>query len=198
MTDVAQMRLIAIAVVVGILTAWVLARRSARQRQERFATLARSLGAQAQVQDEFLSSFCVNVDGRAFEVRHQHIGGGRSGSGWTPDWYLVTTTLLNGVPEVHSADIRPRLSRNSASPPTADDFVVRDFGYALRNGWLSPATAQSIAAFYETDLPLDRITIEEGKLTHRSRFVLRRLNGPRLHELLSRQAALATQLERSL
>ncbi|HVE69981.1 MAG TPA: hypothetical protein VNI54_01335 [Thermoanaerobaculia bacterium] len=190
MDELTQSRLIVLAVVGAIAAAWVIANRSAKRHEKRFAELGQSLGVRVDRESEFLSRFLVDVNGRVFEVTRQHIG--RIG------WLLVTTTELSGVSALHSADVRPRASRKKASPASADDFVVRDQGYPLRKGWLTAATAHSLRMFYDTELPLGPLYVEEGKLIHRSPSSFGLLDGPSLQDLLSRQGALASQLERSL
>ena len=190
MDELTQARLIIFAVVGAIVAAWVIANRSATRAEKRFAELGQSLGAKVERESEFLSRFLLDVNGRAFEVKRQHIG--RIG------WHLVTTTQLSGVSALHSADVRPRSNRGKTSPASADDFLIRDLGYPLKAGWLTAATAQSLATFYDTELPLERLYLEEGNLIHRSSSLLSKLDGPRLQDLLSRQSALASQLERAL
>jgi hypothetical protein len=187
--ELTQIRLTVFAVVGAIAAAWVIANRSAARLEKRFAELGQSLGVRVDRENEFLSRFLIDVNGRAFEVKRQHIG--RIG------WLLVTTTELSGVSALHSADVRPRSNRKKASLASADDFVVRDLGYPLREGWLTAATVQSLRTFYDTELPLEPLHVEEGKLIHRSPSLLGRLDGPRLHDFLSRLGTLASQLERS-
>ena len=190
MDELTQSRLIVFAIVGAIAAAWVIANRSGTRREKRFAELGQSLGVRVHRESEFLSLFLIDVNGRAFEVKRQHIG--RIG------WHLVTTTELSGVSALHSADVRPRSRRKKPSPASADDFLIRDQGYPLKKGWLTAATAQSLATFYDTELPLEPLFLEGGSLIHRSMSLLDQLDGPRLHDLLSRQGALASQLERSL
>jgi hypothetical protein len=188
--ELTQIRLIVVAVVGAIAAAWVISRRSASRREKRFAELGRSLGVAVDRESEFLSRFLIEVNGRAFEVKRQHLR--RIG------WHLVTTTELSGVSALHSADVRPRSGRRKPSPASADDFIVREQGYPLRPGWLTPATAEHLKSFYDTELPLEPLYLEEGKLIHRSPSLLERVDGRSLYDLLHRQGALASQLERSL
>ncbi|MBL8299944.1 MAG: hypothetical protein JNN30_16515 [Rhodanobacteraceae bacterium] len=200
MSEQAEVRLIALIAVMAVVGCWLLARTFASRRKQRFLAIAHALGGQPEMVNDYLISFQATVGGRVFEVRCQHIGGGgQEGSGWTPDWYLVTSTQLRGVSELHSADIRPR-SRPSAAArvPTAEDFVVRDAGYPLRNGWFTPDVARSLQAFYLAKLPLEPLSIEEGCLVHRSRPLLSRFDAAGLRSFLERQAVVAAALERVL
>jgi hypothetical protein len=86
----------------------------------------------------------------------------------------------------------------SDAPPSADDFVVRDAGYPLPEGWLTPAVAAALRAFYAVAVPHERLWIEEGALLHRSRARLDRVDAPALRDLLQRQAAAAAALEQVL
>ena len=133
-------------------------------------------------------------------MRFQHIG--RNSGGWTPDWYVVTETALQGVSDLHSAEIRARGRRPGAVEPRESDFeehfTVRDAGYPLRQGWLNDRVRGAIYHFYALELPPDPLGIEEGRLIHRAHLPVRRLDGALLRELLTRQAAVAAALERAL
>lgn len=202
LSELAQIRLIAMIVVLAVLICWALAGASARRRLTRFSSLARSVGAKVAKEGEFLYRFSIELDGRVFDIRHQHIGGRSGAGGWAPDWYLVTATRLRNVSDLHCADIRPRGRPTTLleSSPTAFErhFSVRDTGYPLRNGWLTEHTRSGISEFYALDLPLEPLAIEEATLVHQSRHLLRRLQAVDLRELLIRQAAVASALEAAL
>jgi hypothetical protein len=201
LTALAQARLIVFAVAFAVIASWGIAVSSTRRRRRRFAALARSLNVEALDEGRFLSRFRVGVEGRAIEVLYQHIGG-RTGVGWTSDWYLVTTVPLHGISELHSAGIHLRTRRSRLGNPSEaefkENFSVRDEGYPLRTGWLTDRTRGAIYEFYRPDLPLEPLMIEEAKLVHRSRHLLRHLESGGLRELLGRQAAVAAALESSL
>lgn len=132
-------------------------------------------------------------------MRCQHIGGsGSEGRGWT----VVTEVPLQGVSELHSADILPRMRlRRDVEALESDfdrNFKVRDAGYPLRDGRLNGRVRGAIAHFYALELPLDRLSIEEARLIHRSSLPLQRFDGAILRELLTRQVAVAAALERAL
>jgi hypothetical protein len=201
LSELAQTRLILALVVAGVLLAWALSRASHKRREARFAALAQSLGSQAVREGEFLSRFPIEVDGRALEVRYQHLGRAVGAGGWTPDWYLITEIPLKGVSELHSADIRPRSRRTKLDPDDpgfAEHIRVRDFGYPLREGWLNARTRRALADFYALDLPLDSLNIEAARLVHRMHDPIRKIDGPGVRDLLARQVAVASALEQAL
>jgi len=74
MTELAQVRLLVLAIVVAILAAWAGSIASRRRQEARFAALAASFGSQVVREGKFLSRFPVEIDGRSLEVRYQHIG----------------------------------------------------------------------------------------------------------------------------
>jgi len=196
--ELTQTRLIVLAVVLAIVAYWLLGRAKDRRRQARFAVLARSLGGEVEREGEFLSRFPVEIAGRRFDVRLQHIGrgSGRGGGGW----YVVTRVALQGVSELHSVDIRPRFRRLLGGEPRGfeEDFTLIDAGYPLRAGWLTDRVRGAIASFYALELTPDPLVIEEGRLIHRAHLPVQRFDGPLLRELLTRQAAVAAALEQAL
>jgi hypothetical protein len=202
LSELAQIRLITLVVGLVIATVWVLGIAGRRRQQARFAALAQSFGSKVVREGNFLSRFPVEVDGRTFDVRYQHIGRGVGSGGWTPGWYVVTEVPLQGVSELHSAEIRARARRPRDIDPHDPDFekyfTVRDAGYPLRQGWLTGRMRGAIAHFYAFELPLAPLGIEEGRLIHRAHVPVRRLDGALLRELLTRQAAVADALERAL
>jgi hypothetical protein len=202
LSELTQIRLIALGVGLVIVAAWVRGIANGRRRQARFAALAQSFGSRVVREGTFLSRFPVEVDGRAFDVRYQHIGRGVGSGGWTPDWYVVTEVPLQGVSELHSAEIRARGRRPRVVDPHDPDFekyfTVRDAGYPLRQGWLNGRVRGAIAHFYAFELPLDPLGIEEGRLIHRAHVPVQRLDGGLLRDLLTRQVAVADALERAL
>ena len=202
LSELAQTRLIALAVGLVIAMAWVLSIANDRRRQARFAALAHSFGSKVVREGKFLSRFPVEVGGRIFDVRYQHIGRGVGSGGWTPGWYVVTEIPLEGVSELHSAEIRARSGLlRVVDPRDSDfekDFSVRDSGYPLRQGWLNTRMRGAITYFYALELPLDPLGIEEGRLIHRAHVPIKRLDGVLLRDLLTRQVAVADALERAL
>lgn len=201
LSELALTRLVIALLVVGVLLAWALSVAGGRRREARFSALAQSLGSQVVREGKFLSRFPIEVEGRALEVRHQHIGKAVGTGGWAPDWYLVTEVPLKGVSELHSADIRPRSRRKAVDPDDpgfADHFRVRDFGYPLREGWLNGRTRRALADFYALDLPLESLNLEEARLVHRMQNPLRKIDGAGVRDLLARQVALASALEHVL
>jgi hypothetical protein len=77
-------------------------------------------------------------------------------------------------------------------------FTVLDLGFPLRSGWLTESLRAALARFYSLELSLDRLSLEAGRLIHRSRLPLRRIDATILRELLARQAAVAAEFEDSL
>jgi hypothetical protein len=199
--ELAQTRLIALAVVLAILGAWALSRAAERRRRRRFAALAASLGREVTREGESRWRFEVEVEGRPVEVRHHNQGRGL-GMESSPGWQLLTVVPLRGVSELHSARIRPRLGRRRAVDPRDEDFerrfVVQDFGMPLRAGWLAPRVRAALAGFYALELPLAALDLEEARLVHRGGEALLGIGGDALRELLARQVALAEALERAI
>jgi hypothetical protein len=77
--------------------------------------------------------------------------------------------------------------------------LAKGLGSAVaRERWLNNFVRRAIAHFYTLELPLDPLSIEEGKLVHRASLSLRKLDVAALRELLLRQEALAAMLERAL
>jgi hypothetical protein len=203
LSELAQTRLITMGIILILVAFWTRGIVGGRRRQAHFATLAQSFGGKVTREGKFLSRFPAEIDGRTFDVRFQHIGGGGSGGGgWTPDWYVVTETALQGVSDLHSAEIRARGWRPGVAEPRESDFekhfTVRDAGYPLRQGWLNDRVRGAIYHFYALELPPDPLGIEEGSLIHRAHLPVRRLDGALLRELLTRQGAVAAALERAL
>jgi hypothetical protein len=200
--ELAQARLMALLVVMAAVAIWSGGVASGRRRQARFAALAQSFGSEVVREGEFLSRFPVEVGGQAFDVRYQYIGKGGGGGGWTAGWYVVTEVPLQGVSELHSAEIRARAGRPRVIDARGSDFernfTVRDAGFPLRDGWLNDPVRGAIAHFYALELTLDPLAIEEGRLIHRAHLPLRRLDSAILRELLTRQVAVAAALERTL
>jgi hypothetical protein len=192
--ELTQARLIVFLVVLAVAVFWASGVISNRRRFARFAALAQSFGSKIDRQGEFLSRFAVDMDGRRLEVRCQHIG--------KRGWFVVTEVPLQGVSELHSADILPRWKLRRGTETHGSDFdrhfKVQDAGYPLRDGWLTERVRGVIAHFYALDLPLDRLSIEEARLIHRSRLPPGRFDGAILRELLTRQVAVAAALERAL
>ena len=200
LSELAQIRLIALAVGLAILAAWALARAGERRRGRRFAALAASVGRQPVRESEHRWSFTLEVDGRTVEVRHQHLSAG-AGAERGAGWQLLTVVPLRGVSQLHSARIRRRFGRRRAAVDDArpgDGFAVQDFGMPLRPGWLGPRVAGALAGFYALELPLAPLDVEEGRLVHRAGERLLRIEGAALRQLLERQAAVAAALERAL
>lgn len=135
------------------------------------------------------------------EVRMQHIGGGDSNAG-SSGWHVVSELRLQGVSELHSADIRRRSWRRRIVEADAAEFEthfeIRDAGLPLRNGWLNPGMRETIVRFFALGLSNDPLSIENARLIHRSRLALRKFDGAALRELLTRQFAVAAALERTL
>ena len=202
LSELAQTRLIALVVGLVIAAVWALSIASGRRRQARFAALAQSFGSRVVREEKSLSRFPVEVDGRSFDVRYQLIGRGVGSGGWTPGWYVVTEVPLQGVSELHSAEIRARGKRPQSIDPHDPDFekyfTVHDAGYPLRQGWLNTHVRGAIAHFYALELPLDPLGIEEGRLIHRANVPVQRLDGALLREILTRQVAVANALESAL
>jgi hypothetical protein len=201
--ELAQTRLIVLALALAGLAVWATSRAAARRRERRFAALAESLGGEVLREGPSLARFLVEVDGREIEVRHHHQGRA-AGTNWSPGWQMITVVPLRGVSELHSARIGPRWGRRppeSLDPRDdafADHFTVRDFGMPLREGWLGGRARAAIAHFYALDLPLAPLDLEEGRLLHRGDERLLRLDGTRMRELLERQVAVGVALERGL
>jgi hypothetical protein len=199
LTGLAQTRLIIVTIVLALLGCWYLSSRAARRRLRDFAALARTFGVEAANEGEFLSKFQVGIDGRDIEVRYQHLNGQ---AGAINAWYLVTSIPLRGVSELHSIDIRLRNGRARPDSPPAtefqDDFSVRDADGSQVGRWLNERTRVAIHAFYAQDLSLGPISIEEGKLIHRSSGLPCSFSGGRLRELLERQSTIAAAIESAL
>ena len=198
--ELAQTRLIALAVGLAILAAWLLSRASDRRRERRFASLAAALGCEV-VREGERRGFAVDLEGRSVDVRHQHFGGGM-GSSSGPGWQVLTSVPLRDVSQLHSARIAPRLGRRRPIDPRDEDFEgrfrIQDFGMPLRQGWLGPRVRAALAHFYALELPLAAVDVEEGRLVHRGSEALLRADGAAVRELLARQVALAEALERAL
>lgn len=194
-------RLLVLAAVLAMVAVWAYGRARDRRRQTRFAALAQSFGSEVAREGETLSHFPVEIDGRTFDVRLQHLGRG-IGSNWSPGWCVITRVALRGVSDLHSAEIRPRWRRPRVVDPRDPDFEkhfsLLDAGYPLRQGWLNDRVRGAIAHFYALELPLDPLVLEEGRLLHRSLLPVRRFSRDTLRELLARQAAVAAALERAL
>ena len=199
LTETDQARLIALAVVATGVAAWIASKVVDRRLRARFAALAKGFGSEVAREGEFLSLFPVEIGGRPFDVRLQRIGRS-TGSSSSSGWRLVTGIPMSGVSELHSVQIRRRVGRRRAIDPSDFErhFKVHDLGYPLRPGWLSDRVRGAIAHFYALELPLDSLSIEEGKLVHRGSLSLRKLDVAELRELLLRQEALAATLERAL
>lgn len=199
--ELAQTRLIVLAVVLAILAAWALSRASDRRRARRFADLAAALDREVARDGESLHRFTLEVDGREVEVRHQHFGRG-VGASSSPGWQVLTSVPLRGVSELHSAQIAPRFGRRRPIDPSDEDFArrfrIHDLGMPLRAGWLGPRVRAALAHFYALELPLALLDLEEARLVHRGSEALLRVGGDRLRELLVRQVALAEALERAV
>ncbi len=200
--ELSRTRLTVLAVAVVIAAVWGLSVASRRRQQAHFAALARSFGKEVVREGKFLSRFPVEMDGRMFDVRFQHIGRAVGSGGWTPGWYIVTDAALQGVSDLHSAEIRPRGRRpkvvDPEDPEFAKYFPVRDAGYPLREGWLNKRMRGAISHFYAMELPLNPVVIEESRLIHRSHLPVRRFSAEALREILVRQAAVGAALERTL
>lgn len=199
--ELAQTRLIVLAVVLAILGAWALSRAAERRRARRFAELAAALDRQVVREGESRSRFTVEVDGREVEVSHQHFGRGM-GADSSPGWQVLTSVPLRGVSELHSARIAPRLGRRRPIDPRDEDFErrfrIHDLGMPLRAGWLGPRVRAALAHFYAMELPLAPLDLEEARLVHRGSEALLGAGRDQLRELLVRQVALAETLERAL
>lgn len=199
--ELTQARLTVLGVVLVMVAFWVRGIIKDRRREARFAALAQSLGSEVVREGEFHSHFPVEIGGRRFQVRLRYLGGGL-GSHSGPGWCVITEVALQGVMDVHSAEIRARAWRPKAVDPRDPEFgkhfTVHDAGYPLRDGWLNERVRGVIAHFYTLELPLDPLSIEEGRLVHRARLPVRRFNGAILRELLTRQAAVAEALEHAL
>ncbi len=201
--ELAQARLLVLVVAMVVVAIWTGGIVSGRRRQARFAALAQSVGSEVVREGEFLSRFSIEVGGRTFDVRCQHIGnGGGVGGSCSPGWYVVTDLPLHGVSALHSAEVRARARRPRAIASRDSDFgrhfTVRDVGFPLRDGWLNDRVRGAIAHFYALELPLDPLAIEEGRLLHRAHVPVRRLDGAILRELLTRQVSVAAALEDAL
>lgn len=201
LSELALTRLVIVSVVLAVIACFALAAASTRRRVRRFEALARSLGAAMVKENKFHYRFALELEGRSFDIRYQHIGGSSSSGGWTPDWYVVTSTPLRSVSELHSAELRFR-SRRAALTAAPEDFEqhfsMHDSGYPLPKGWLTGRLKRSVTEFFGLDLHLERLVIEEATLLHRSRHLLRRLEGGTLRELLMRHGAVASALESAL
>lgn len=201
LSELAQARLISFLVVLAFVTFWISGNLRDRRRQARFAALAQSFGKEAVREGEFLSRFPVEIDGRTFDVRLQHRGKGPVSKG-PGSWYVVTEVALQGVSDLHSTDIRARWRRPKVVDPRDPDFgkyfTVYDAGYPLREGWLNHQVRTAIAHFYALDLPLDPLSIEEGRLIHRALLPVKRFDNEILRELLTRQGTVAAALEQAL
>lgn len=145
----AQVRPVLLLVFIAALSIWAAGVASGRRRQARFAVLAQSFGSHVERDGEFLSRFPVEVGGRTFDVRCQHIGKGIGVGGWcSPGWYVVTEVPLQGVSALHSAEIQPRTRRSRVIDPRDSDFgkyfTVRDAGFSpSRRICHSPANGAS-------------------------------------------------------
>lgn len=201
MDELTHARLVTFLVVLAFVAIWYGGRLRDRRRQARFAALAQSFGREVVREGEFLSRFPAEIDGQTFDVRLQHRGPG-AGSKGAGSWYVITEVVLQGVSDLHSADIRARWRRPKVVDPQDPDFgkyfIVHDAGYPLREGWLNNRVRTAITHFYALDLPLDRLNIEEGRLIHRALLPVKRFDGGVLRELLTRQVAVAAALERAL
>jgi hypothetical protein len=197
--ELTHARVVIACVALAIALLWVANRAVQRRRVRRFAALAGALGQQVTVVSPFHSHFAVDLAERPMTVTWRHLGGG-GGSSSGGAWRVITSTPLDGVSELHSTQIRRRwsLGRRPRGADFAELFAVRDFGLPLRPGWLSPRVEAAVVAFYELDLPLGELSIEEGCLVHRMFAELGKLDGGNLREMLSRQASLAAALERRL
>lgn len=201
MSELTEIRLIAFGGLLAILACWLVARAYVRRRRSRFLAVADALGNPGEVVNEFLYRFHTILGERPFEVRCQHLGGGGlHGTNSGPaDWCLVASTRLAGVADVHAADVRPRSRRRLRQTPIdADAFVVRDFGSPLPQGWLDQRVATALRDFYPQTVPLDSLSIEEGRLVYRSRRLLGRIRADDLRAFLARLDAVAGSIESTL
>lgn len=194
MDEITQTRLITLGIFLLIVVYWAWDRARDKKRQAHFEALAQSFGRRPVPEGESLWRFLTAIDSRTFEVRLQHRG--------KRGWYFVTEVSLQGVSDLHSTDIRPRRRRPQVVDPQDPDFgkyfTVHDAGYPLREGWLNDRVRAAIAHFYALDLPLDPLSIEEGRLVHRSHLPVQRFSGDLLRDLLTRQGAVAAVLEQVL
>jgi hypothetical protein len=197
--ELAQTRLIVLGVLLAIAAWWAAGRAAERRRQARFTALAQALGAEGVRAGDLHWHFATAVGDRPVDVRHRYLGS-QSAPG-SRGWRVITEMPLRGVSELHSAEIRPRTRRRFAGARDTDfgsHFAIRDFGMPLREGWLGPRVRTAVGHFYALDLPLDSLSIEEGRLVHRAAAPLKRFDAAALRELLARQATVATALERAL
>lgn len=201
MDAITEARLIVLGLVLAIAVYWAWGRAMDKRRQARFAALAQSFDRRPVPEGDSLWRFLVAINGRTFEVRHQYISGA-TGAGWAAGWYLVTQTDLQGVSDLHSFEIRARTRRGQVIDPYDPEFekrfTVRDSGYPPREGWLNQRVRAAIAEFYALDLPLNPLSVEEGRLVHRSHLSVKRFSDDVLRELLVQQGAVAAVLEQVL
>lgn len=194
MDEITEARLIVLGLVLAAVAYWAWTRARDKRRQAHFAALAQSFGRRPVPEGESLWRFLIAIDSRTFEVRLQHRG--------KRGWSVVTEVALQGVSDLHSTDIRPRMRRPQAVDPQDPGFgkyfTVYDAGYPLREGWLNHRVRTAIAHFYALDLPLDPLSIEEGRLVHRSHLPVQRFHGDLLRDLLARQGEVAAALEQAL
>lgn len=194
LSELAHARLICLAIVLAWIGQWAFRRLDRWRQQARFAALASSFGEEVVRDGEFLSRFPVEIGGRTFEVRYQHISRNRGGA-----WFLVSQTRLAGVPELRSADIWARSMRPWKVEGLGSDFKKHFRVLDLAgSSWLNERVRAAIVRFYSLPLSLDRLSVEQRLLVHRWRLPLRRINAARLREVLARQSELAAALESTL
>jgi hypothetical protein len=175
-----------------------------RRYTKRFRELARAFG------QDGADVFTTEVAGRQFEVKCQYrTDQGPVGTVRGPYGYLLVTTTSLRSPrwELHGVDfekgnVRLHKALGHALTTTGDakfdaQFIVREDGVPVRENWLDAPARAAIVRFYE--LPESRGTtwIQEAKLSHLIAAPWKGINESSLRELMTRQAALATELERT-
>ena len=179
-----------------------------RRYARRFKTLSTAFGREgAPLSDQ---SFTAMVGERQFEVKHVYRTSTTS-VGTTRGPYghlLVSSTMLAARRwELHGVDIvrggvrlRKALGHRLLTTGDAEfdaKYAVREDGIPIRERWLDQATRAAIANFYELPSATGTIWIQEGRLSHLISSPWKGVDGASLQALLTRQAALASALERT-
>jgi hypothetical protein len=176
-----------------------------RKFRARYDAIARGIGAEPPGGD-FPFKVSTTVDGRAFDVTHDHRSSRNAGMYRGPYGFLLSTsTRLTGsrwaTNQVDVTKVGKILSGLVGSMAASGDpefdarFMVMEDGTPVRGGWLNADSRLALASFLDNVPPRGSLRIRDGALHYIMADPWEGLDAPVVQALLRRQAVLAAALE---
>lgn len=184
--EITQTRLIVGGITLAFIALWAFSRMIERRRRRWVESLAVAFATTAAHGSDATSHFKVNVDGRPCEIAQGYRSRGMDGR-HIRGLGLVVTVPLRNVPDIYNLTLERRGDGRGT-----DALIVRDNGYHPPAMWLTERLRAAFFDFYDVAPDRATLSLEGGALMY---ITNRRISGETLRALVTRQIAVAAEIE---